>query len=227
MTSASKFLFAVIVSSTASCFAASIPKTILPDNVLRCEPNAGCVNKTLYGRNYKVLATPRFTVMVSISREGIYTRADVSITNNTDMPLSVSPEDFRIEEVSPKPKVLLYVPPAELNLPPAQPIPATSSPQIAPQPKLPAAHFASHNPEAPGSGAADAPEIQNAEMQKTDREEAADKAEMQQHLAATSISPNEATRGRVYFESDKKAHLVNVVIPIAGVVFEFPYTLKR
>jgi hypothetical protein len=227
MTSVSKFLLAAIFGSTASCFAANIPKTILPDNVVLCEPGAGCVNKTLYGRNYKVIATPRFTVMVSISREGIYTRADVSVTNNTDMPLSVSPEDFRVEVVTPKPRVLLYVPPAELNLPPAQPIPATPSPRIAPQPELPAAHFASPNPQASESGAGAAAEIQNVEIRKTDQEEAADKAAAQQHLAATLISPNEATRGRVYFESDKKAQLVNVVIPIAGLVFEFPYSLKR
>ena len=118
MTLSSKFLLAAAIGSTASSFAASIPKTILPDNIVRCEPDAGCVNQTHYGRNYKVMVTPRFTVMVSISHEGIYTRADISVTNNTDMPLSVSPEDFRVEVVTPKPKVLLYVPPAELNLPP-------------------------------------------------------------------------------------------------------------
>src|SRR5271170_2824902 len=165
MTLSSKFLLAAAIGSTASCFAAGIPKTILPDNVVRCEPGAGCVNQTLYGRNYKVIATPRFTVMVSISHEGIYTRADVSVTNNTDMPLSVSPEDFRVEVVTPKPKILLYVPPAELNLPPTQPIPATPSPQIASPPELPVARFAGHNPQA---GRAEAAEVQNAEVQKTD-----------------------------------------------------------
>jgi hypothetical protein len=227
MTSVSKFLLAAIVGSTASCFAANIPKTILPDNVVSCEPGAGCINKTLYGRNYKVIATQRFTVMVSISREGIYTRADVSVTNNTDMPLSVSPEDFRVEVVTPKPKVLLYVPPAQLNLPLAPTVPSSPSPQIAPQPELPATDFASHNPQALESGASAAAEMSNAEIQKTVQEEAADKAAAQRPLAATSIPPNGATRGRVYFESDKKAQLVNVVIPIAGLVFEFPYSLKR
>ena len=121
MTLLQKLSLAATIGSTTFSFAASIPnKTILPDNVVRCEPSAGCVNQTLYGRNYKVIATPRFTVMVSVSHEGIYTRADVSITNNTDMPLSVTPEDFRVEVVTPKPKVLLYVPPANLD-PPRQP----------------------------------------------------------------------------------------------------------
>ena len=89
MTLLQKLSLAATLSSATFSVATSIPKTILPDNVIRCEPNDACVTKNLYGRNYKVLTTPRFTVMVSISHEGIYTRADVSVTNNTDMPLSV------------------------------------------------------------------------------------------------------------------------------------------
>jgi hypothetical protein len=109
-------LISVLGSATFSV-ATSIPKTILPDNVIRCEPTTGCVSQTLYGRSYKVITTPRFTVMVAISNEGSYTRADVSIMNKTDMPLSMSPEDFRVEVVSPKTRVLLYVPPSNLTLP--------------------------------------------------------------------------------------------------------------
>jgi hypothetical protein len=224
MTLFSNFFFAATLGSVASSFAASIPKTVQPDNIVRCEPGTGCVNKTLYGRNYKVIATPRFTVMVSISREGTYTRADVSVTNNTDMPLSVSPEDFRVEVVTPKPRVLLYVPPSELNLPPTQLTPATSSRQDT-QPQLPGAHFDNPDPEILRS---DSPKVtEKAEPQQTDQQEAADKEATQHHLAATSIPPNRATMGRVYFESDKKAQLVNVELPIAGMVFEFPYSLKR
>jgi hypothetical protein len=53
--------------------------------------------------------------MVSLSNEGRYTRADVSITNNAGYPQHVSPEDFRMEVVDPKTKVLLYVAPEELH----------------------------------------------------------------------------------------------------------------
>lgn len=221
MTFSSKFLLAAALGSTASSFAASIPKNILPDNIVRCEPGAGCVNQTLYGRNYKVMATPRFTVMVSISREGSYTRADVSVSNNTDMPLSVSPEDFRVEVVTPKPKVLLYVPPAELNLPPAQPAAAGRNPQDA-SAQAPASPMV-----APGVEASLPATPDEVEVQKAVQREVAERAAAQQPLAATSIPPSEVARGRVYFKSDKKAELVNVVLPIAGVVFEFPYALKR
>ena len=68
--------------------------------------------------------------MVAISHEGVYTRADVSIANHTDTPLSMTPEDFRVEVLTPKPKVLLYIPPANLVLPPPPlpPAPAAAAP---------------------------------------------------------------------------------------------------
>src|SRR6267154_2966198 len=122
MTLLQKLSLAATLGSATFSVASSIPKdaqkTILPDNIVRCEPSAGCINQTLYGRSYKVITTPRFTVMVAISHEGGYTRADVSIANHTDTALSMTPEDFRVEVLTPKPKVLLYVPPANLVLPP-------------------------------------------------------------------------------------------------------------
>lgn len=221
MTLLQKLSLAASISSATFSVAASIPKdvqkTILPDNVVRCEPSAGCVNQTLFGRSYKVITTPRFTVMVSISHEGVYTRADVSIANHTDTPLSMSPEDFRVEVLTPKPKVLLYVSPANLVLPPPPPSPA-AAPASTPQPPTEAqTNPASTNVEA----------LYVAAEQKAAQQEAAEKAAADQNLTATAIGPNEVTRGRVYFERDKKSHLVNVVLPIAGLVFEFPYAMKR
>jgi len=234
MTLLQKLSLAATIGSTTFTIAASIPsKTILPDNIVLCEPNADCVTKTIYGRNYKVLTTPRFTVMVAISHEGIYTRADVSVTNNTDAPLSLSPEDFRVEVLTPKPKVLLYVPPANLVLPPP-PLPPAPAATPAPQPHAPAGNgFVSKSPALAADTVANptpAPsEIDSVDAAAKEKalQENAEKAATEQHLSATSIPPNEATRGRVYFERDKKAHLVNVVLPIAGVVFEFPYAMKK
>ena len=111
MTLLHKLSLAAIFTPAAFSVAASIPKTILPDNVIRCEPDTGCLSAIVNGHNYKVLNTPRFTVMVAVSHEGIYTRADVSIINKTDFPLNISPDDFRVEVLTPKPKVLNYIPP--------------------------------------------------------------------------------------------------------------------
>jgi hypothetical protein len=198
MTRTQQFVLLFALSSPTLLFSAGIPKAILPDNVITCQPNANCLSKTLYGRNYRVLNTPRFTVMVAISKEGAYTRADVSIANNTVMPQSLTPEDFRVEVLTPKPKVLLYVSPGDLK--------------DLPQPAAPQATL-THPPPTP------------TEPSDT-QEKAAEKAATEHPLEAVSLSPNEVTRGRVYFERDKHEHLVNVVLPIAGLVFEFPYNMK-
>jgi hypothetical protein len=222
-----KLSLAAIFSPAALAVAASIPKTILPDNVIRCEPNTGCTSETLHGHNYKVLNTPRFTVMVAVTHEGSYTRADVSITNKTDAPLNVTPDDFRVEVLTPKPRVLNYVPPANLVLPPPPPS-APSSPSAAASStaELAAASApAAETATVPGPSCA-ADVLLVATKEKAAQEEAA-KAASEHHLAATSIPPNEATSGRVYFQRDKHAHLVNVVLPIAGLVFEFPYAMKK
>ena len=201
--------FALAASSPSN-----IPKTILPDNVIRCEPNTGCTTVTLNGHSYKVLNTARYTVMVAISHEGPYTRADISVTNKTDMPLSLTPDDFRVEVLTPKPKVLLYVPPASLNLPQA----ATTAPPAPPTPpSAPVSNFL------PPSTA----DSTSAESKDKTAQENTAKRTIDPQLAASSIPPNEATSGRVYFERDKHAHLINVVLPIAGQVFEFPYAMKK
>ena len=223
MTHSRKLSLLLVLTSPTLSFAASVPKTILPDNVVTCQVNANCTNKTLFGRTYKVINTSRFTVMVAVSQEGAYTRADVSIANNTIMSQSLTPEDFRVEVVTPKPKVLLYVPPTDLkDLPPTTQ--TTSAPQTA--------SAAPSVPSASAAQAADASQtpyidhLYEEAKRKAALKEEADKAASQRDLSATSLPPNQVALGRVFFERDKKAQLVNVVLPIAGLVFEFPYTLK-
>ena len=207
-----RFLPLVSVLSLASfSSAANIPKTILPDNVIRCEPASGCLSQTMDGRSYKVLNTPRFTVMVAISHEGLYTRADVNVFNKTDTPLNLSPEDFRVEVVSPKPKVLLYIAPGDLkDLPSETPAPAAeaTAKEEAKEEKPVLVPIGNH-------------------LFSARKETIAQPETPQPHLVSTSIGPSRATGGRVYFERDKHAHLVNVVLPIAGLVFEFPYAMKK
>jgi pyruvate/2-oxoglutarate dehydrogenase complex dihydrolipoamide acyltransferase (E2) component len=213
-------LLSILGSGTFS-FATSIPKSILPDNVVVCESSAGCVNKTLFGRTYKVITTPRFTVMVSVSREGVYTRADVSIANNSGLPLSLSPDDFRVEVVTPKPKVLLYVAPSNLK-----DLPTSPSLEAAPDPAPQAPAPTSDTEAKPAAPAPDIDALYAAAKKRDAEQEKAEKIAAEKPLMASSIAPNEVTRGRVYFERDKKAQLVNVVLPIAGLVFQFPYELK-
>jgi hypothetical protein len=210
-------------------FAAGVPKTILPDNVITCQANANCFGKTLYGRNYRVINTPRFTVMAAISREGAYTRVDVSIANNTVLPQSLTPEDFRVEVLTPKPKILLYVPPSDLKDLPATPtLTPAPQPQTSPTPRIAPSFLSQQSSISATPDPTQSPEVEEvgSDSQKMALQQAADKAASDHPLEATSLSPNEVTRGRVYFESDKHARLVNIVLPIAGLVFEFPYSMR-
>jgi hypothetical protein len=220
MTHSQKLSLLLVLTSPTLSFAASVPKTILPDNVITCQVNANCTNKTVYGRLYKVINTPRFTVMVAISQEGSYTRADVSIANNTILPQSLTPEDFRVEVVTPKPKVLLYVPPSDLkDLPAAPATPPISSIASSPLP--------SQAPVAVDTSlTSNIDELYKEAKQKAALKEETNKVASQRDLSATSLPPNEVASGRVFFERDKHAQLVNVVLPIAGLVFEFPYIMK-
>ncbi|MGD0442792.1 MAG: hypothetical protein ABSA39_02540 [Edaphobacter sp.] len=223
MTILRKLSLAATIGSATLSFAAGISKDtskiIQPDNIIVCESSAACETKTIHGRIYKVINTPRLTIMVAVSHEGNYTRADVSVINHTDAPFTITPDDFRVEVVTPKPKVLAYVPPANLVLP-APPLPPAAAPAPAGQtPTAPFAHSFVAQSSAPAADArTPAPEVDDA---------VADKAAIEQNLEPTSIAPNQETSGRVYFERDKHAHLVNVVLPVAGLVFEFPYAMKK
>jgi hypothetical protein len=205
--------------------ASDVPKSILPDNIILCAPEAGCTSQILFGRHYKVLSSSRFTVMVSISQTGPYTRADISIANNSGYPFNLSPDDFRVEVVTPKPRILLYVAPADLKDLPPQTLPAARDIAIAASAK-PILKTVSLSEAAPSSrnptGIDELYEKKEAALQ-----EAVEQAAAQKDLAAASISPNEVIRGRVFFKRDKRARQVNIVLPIAGAVFEFPYVLQH
>jgi hypothetical protein len=95
-----------------------------------------------------------------------------------------------------------------------------------PEPQPPAGPATAETEASPVPPTAETEVLYVAVKEKASREDA-QKAAVENHLSATSIPPNEATSGRVYFQRDKHAHLVNVCLPIAGVVFEFPYAMKK
>src|SRR5271168_428618 len=204
-------LFASIFTSTTLSLAANLPRNTSSYNVVVCQPNAGCIHHTIFGHDYKLLSTDRLTVMVFLSSEGRYTRADVSITNLTPTPINLSPEDFRIEALTSKSRVFLYVPPSQLE---SVPTPTRANPNAADAPVPPA------NP--------------NSEISELDAarqraiQEAVELDAATPHLKAITIPPNQAVHGRVYFERDPSAthQQVNVVLPIAGTVFKFPDVIK-
>lgn len=200
---------ASILTSTTLSLAGNLPRNVLPyNNIVVCQPNAGCIHHTIFGHDYKILSTDRLTVMVYLSSEGRYTRADVSITNLTPTPTKLSPEDFRIEALTSKSKVFHYVPPSQLeNIPP----PTRATPDALSDTTAPPAN----------------PDISDAATQRA-TQEAVELEPVTPHLKALTIPPREAVFGRIYFERDSrtKHQQVNVVLPIAGTVFKFPYDIK-
>jgi hypothetical protein len=207
MTPLRKAVSATILSTTTFSPAANLPRN---PNIVICQPNAGCIHHTIFGHDYKMLSTDRFSVMVFLSTEGRYTRADVSITNFTPTPINLSPEDFRIEAINSRSKVFLYVPPSQLeNLP----TPTRAFPNDAP---------AIPNP----NSNSEISELEAARQRAA--QEAVELAATTPHLKAIVIPPNQAVHGRVYFERDPSAthQQVNVVLPIADTVFKFPDVIK-
>ena len=101
----------IFMSATLS-LAANVPRN---PSIVVCEPTSGCIHHTIFGHDYKLLSTDRFSVMVFLSTEGRYTRADVSITNLTPTPISVSPEDFHIQTLASKSTIFLHVPPSQVE----------------------------------------------------------------------------------------------------------------
>jgi hypothetical protein len=196
-------VLASIFTSTTLSLAANPPPTL---NVVTCRPHAGCIHHTIFGHDYKILSTRRFAVMVFLSTEGRYTRADVSVTNLTATPVNLSPKDFRIQALTSRSKVFLSVPPSQIeNIPTL--IPAAAS---APVPF-------------------ESPEISELEAarQRATRE-AVELEAATPDLKAITIPPNQTIHGRVYFERDPATmhQQLNLVLPIAGTVFEFPYIIK-
>jgi hypothetical protein len=203
MTSLRIAVFASIFSSATLSLAASLPRNA---DIVVCQPNAGCLHHTIFGHDYKILNTDRFTVMVFLSSEGRYIRADISITNLTPIPINLTPEDFHIQALASRSKVFFYIPPSQLqNLP--TPTRATPSVPLA-------------NPNQELS------ELEAAQQRAS--QEAVELAAATPHLQAITIPPNHAVHGRVYFERDPSpAHQqVNIVLPIAGTVFKFPDIIK-
>jgi hypothetical protein len=195
----------VFVSSlfTATTFslAANLPRNTPSYNVVVCQPNTRCIHHNIFGHDYKILSTDSYSVMVFLSNEGPYTRADVSITNLTPNPISLSPEEFRIEALSSRSKVFPYVRPENLQVTPAAVVASVPSNQ-------------------------GISEIEAARQRAA--QEAAQLAAATPHLKAITIPPNQAVHGRVYFERDPGAthQPVNVVLPIADTVFKFPDIIR-
>ncbi len=185
-------LMLLSASVPTAVFGAALSKAA-QGTIHTCQGWSGCTNETIDGRVYKVLRTAEMVVKVSMSTEGEYTRADVSITNNSSAQLEVSPAEFRVDVLTPRPRTLEYVEPASLRLP----VVAASDEMKRGGGRRPAGRVMRSLPPKP-----------------------------EPDLAASGVRPDGAVEGKVFFERDRRAKTLNVVLPISGAVFAFPYQVQ-
>ena len=199
-----------LLSASTLALAATVPS--VESATVTCQDSSTCRSETIDGRLYRVIETPRMVVRVSLSTEGDYTRADVSISNNSVAQLNVLPSEFRMDVISPRPHTLDYVEPASLR--------SASLSSVSPTPRL--TRSSRRNLRSP----------LGAQVGPQDLQPASSSAltllppKPQPDLVPTSLLPEGALEGKVFFTRDPRARAVTLVLPLAGAVFAFPFQLQ-
>ena len=195
-----------LLSASTLALAATVPS--VESATVTCQDSSTCRSETIDGRLYRVIETPRMVVRVSLSTEGDYTRADVSISNNSVAQLNVLPSEFRMDVISPRPHTLDYVEPASLR--------SASLSSVSPTARLTRASRRALR--APLGPQALQPASSSALTLLPPKP--------QPDLVPTSLLPEGALEGKVFFTRDPRARAVTLVLPLAGAVFAFPFQLQ-
>lgn len=234
------------VTSTASAQTqADQPAT----KVLLCDENAGCTHQYIEGQKFKILTSDGLTVIVSMAMTEKYTRADVSVFNGGTTNVDVLPKEFHLEEVTPKPRPLAYVDVAKIiksaqnRVAWGNALAAMGGSMARQQSTTTTNSTGTVNASASDGSTATAayhgtttsntssPDYAaQARADETIRERNAAFASLSGRLShvvfkANTVLPNQTVRGVVLFEKDKKAQSLMFSVPVAGTVYEFPFTL--
>jgi hypothetical protein len=194
----------VLLSSAAISSAGVLPRQA-DSNTLTCPETSGCRHETIDGRVYSVLATPELVVRVSLSTEGDYTRADVSVSNNSGIRFDLLPADFRIDVVSPHPHTLESVSPASMP---------SASRELALQLRSRTGKRANLRVKAQPA----ASELYTSAVLLPPKP--------QPDLAVGTVLPDGTAEGKVFFLRDPGARTIHLILPISGAVFEFPFQVQ-
>ena len=159
-----------------------------------CELSRDCTQETVDGRRFYVIQTPQLVVKVAIDADPKYNHIAVQLHNRSSYDIRFSPSDFRIEETQPKFKRLSYIEPGKLHLPRVK-----NARRSLPRPAL-GNTFMAEPPQESGSQPA-GPVF----------------------LASSTLAPSGNASGEVFFERDKSNGGMTLLLPIAGLIYEFPY----
>ncbi len=173
-------------------------QVIRSGNFITCDVSKDCTQETIDGKRFYVIQAPQMTVKVAIDPDPKYSHIAVSLENRAPYEIHVTPSEFRIEVSEPKFKRLSYIEPEKLHLPKVKS--AKSSP--APSKAAVTNSFAAS---APSTSQVGGPSF----------------------LTETVLAPSAATSGEVFFERANGGGASSVLLPIAGVIYEFPFTAPK
>ncbi len=240
--------FAVLLAVASAASAQTQADNPAPKIIL-CDENAGCAHQYIEGQKFKILTSGGLTVMVSMAMTAKYMRANVSVFNGGTASVDVLPTEFHLEEVTPKPKPLVYVDAAKIiksaqrRMAWGNALTAMGSSMARQQSTTTASTTGTIN--ASGSDGLSATGTYNgtstsrtsspdyaaqARADETIRERNAALASLSGQLShevfkANTVLPNQTVRGIVLFERDKKVQSLMFSMPIGGIVYEFPFAL--
>jgi hypothetical protein len=243
------FCLALLLVNLSPSFAqtssSAAPKIIV------CEESSGCTHQYIDGQKFKILTTDNTVVIVALLMGEHYMRADVSVSNNTQAAIDLLPNQMLLEVVTPKPKPLPFVSPDQIAksashraawanalngmggaMATQQTTTQTSSSGTVNSNSSDGTYTNGTYNGSSTSTSSTPDYAAQARANERIRERNAAVASlqaglMQTSLKANSVMPGQSVRGYVYFEREKHAALLNLTIPIAGTLYEFPFALIK
>jgi hypothetical protein len=175
----------------ASTFTLASAQAIRSGNFVSCTNSKSCSQETINGQRFYVIETPQLVVKVALNPDSKYNHFAIALENRSSYGIRVSPSDFRIEVTEPKFKRLSYIEPEKLRLPKVK-----IKNQPLPPPTLGNSFVAASDP---------APHQAGGPL----------------FLTESTLAPAATASGEVFFERDGKPGSMSLLMPIAGMIYEF------
>jgi hypothetical protein len=247
----SKLLFFVAIAACNTSLTSAQKPESGPTKIIICDESSGCTHEYVDGSKYKILTTDQIVLTVSLAGNAKYARVNVMILNKSNTPVDVLPEQFSIEEITPKEKTLSYVPFGKIVKSDARragwanAINAFGAGMARQQATTQTASTGTVNATSSdgtytngtyngtSTSTTSVPDYaaQARAQENIRRRREAIAAESQTlsqtSLKANSVLPNQTVGGFVYFDFNKKVEKVNMLIPINGITYEIPFTMIR
>ena len=193
------YFFPATLPVDAQSPAKTVSYVVRSGDILTCHLGKDCTEEIIDGRSFYVMQTDRLIVKVAVQPSPRYSHVSVAVENRAGFDIRFAPEDFRIEMTEPKFKRLSYIKPARLKLPKVK-APKTEAP---PARTMFASSF---------MGASHQDKVATVRPN---------------FLNSSTLAPAESASGEVFFERARNTAPMSLLLPIAGSIFEFPYTPSK